>query len=210
MFYRDYGSLGEEYFEGNSADEIHPAGYSQYQTDDTQQYDAYASLVCDLLERVDLSPTTATILLTGCAYGYTIEHLVDRGVDAWGMDLSDFALEQASASIQDRLVQGNGGSYEDLQRAADTAGVDGFDAVIEMGTLCYFTDEGAVKACRGMRAISPVVIHRVRTADDLEGKAAEWYNTKSLDEWRELCDPYDLDIWVENAEFQRRRQEMYE
>ncbi len=208
MFYKDYGSLGRPYFEGRSADESHPAGYSQYQQENTEKYGAYATLVCNLLQNADLSPNTATILIAGCAYGYTVGYLVDRGVDAWGMDLSEFALEQASDPVQDRLVQGNSGSYEDLQRAADTAGVDGFDAVIDMGTLCYFTDEGAIKACRAMRAISPVVIHRVRTEEDLTGDASEWYNTKPLDEWRYLCDPYDLDIWVENAAFQRKWQDM--
>lgn len=203
MFYREYGSLGESYFEGGDADETHPAGYTSYSNKKTDKFGAYAGLLRDILEMAGRTPTEENILLLGCAYGHTVAHLVDNGVDAWGMDISAFAVANAPDSIADRILQGNGGKYADLQMAAETAGVEAFDAIIDAGLLCYFTDEGAVDACRAMRATSPLVVHRVRTNSDLTGDAEEWYNTKTLDEWRDLCDPHNADIWVENEEFRQ-------
>jgi regulator of replication initiation timing len=53
----------------------------------------------------DLQPRTA--LDAGCAYGMLVEVLRDRGVEAWGLDISEYALRQARADIQPYLWQGS-------------------------------------------------------------------------------------------------------
>ena len=41
----------------------------------------------------------------GCAYGYLLKEAVDKGISAYGVDISAFALEQVP-EIRSRLVQG--------------------------------------------------------------------------------------------------------
>lgn len=48
-----------------------------------------------------------TALDAGCALGVFVGELRHRGVDAWGMDLSDFAVSQADAEVQPYLRTGS-------------------------------------------------------------------------------------------------------
>lgn len=43
------------------------------------------------------------ILDVGCAFGYLVYHLHRRGVEAWGLDFSKFALDSAPEEISDHL-----------------------------------------------------------------------------------------------------------
>jgi SAM-dependent methyltransferase len=49
----------------------------------------------------DLHPTS--VLDAGCAMGFLVEALAQRGVDAWGIDVSEYAVSQAHESIRDRV-----------------------------------------------------------------------------------------------------------
>ncbi|HEU5062365.1 MAG TPA: methyltransferase domain-containing protein [Solirubrobacterales bacterium] len=48
----------------------------------------------------DLHPTS--VLDAGCAMGFLVEALANRGVDAWGIDVSEYAISQVDESVRDR------------------------------------------------------------------------------------------------------------
>jgi SAM-dependent methyltransferase len=48
----------------------------------------------------DLHPSST--LDAGCAMGFLVEALHKRGVDAWGIDISDYAISQADDSVRER------------------------------------------------------------------------------------------------------------
>jgi SAM-dependent methyltransferase len=48
----------------------------------------------------DLHPSS--VLDAGCAMGFLVESLQKRGVEAWGVDISDYAISQVDESIRDR------------------------------------------------------------------------------------------------------------
>src|SRR4051795_13165724 len=48
----------------------------------------------------DLHPTT--VLDAGCAMGVLVEALVERGVDPYGIDISEYAISQVDESVRDR------------------------------------------------------------------------------------------------------------
>ena len=43
----------------------------------------------------------STVLDAGCAMGFLVEGLRKRGVEAWGIDISDYAISQAHESVRD-------------------------------------------------------------------------------------------------------------
>ena len=47
--------------------------------------------------------TPIRVLDAGCAMGLLVEALVERGIDAHGIDISDYAIAQAAPAIRDRV-----------------------------------------------------------------------------------------------------------
>ena len=41
----------------------------------------------------------ARVLDVGCALGFLVEAFWDRGVEAWGLDISTYAIEQVRADV---------------------------------------------------------------------------------------------------------------
>jgi SAM-dependent methyltransferase len=56
----------------------------------------------EIAERIFNTLHPTSVLDAGCAMGFLVEALHDRGVDAWGIDVSEFAISKAHESIADR------------------------------------------------------------------------------------------------------------
>jgi len=66
--------------------------------DDVAHWTRFFGEVADHIVR-DIGPTST--LDVGCAMGYLVEALRERGVDAWGIDFSDYAIENARDNARD-------------------------------------------------------------------------------------------------------------
>lgn len=55
-------------------------------------------------DRIVASIGPRTVLDAGCAYGFLVEALRDRGVDAEGIDISEYAISQVSGSAEGHCV----------------------------------------------------------------------------------------------------------
>lgn len=63
----------------------------------------------------DINP--ATVLDAGCAMGYLVETLRERGVEAWGVDVSEYAISQVHPNV--RAFCGIGSITEPFERTYD-------------------------------------------------------------------------------------------
>ena len=81
--------FNEEYYRAHCG----PVPYSR----ESPVFMNFFSIIADYLVRT-LSPRT--VMDAGCAIGLLVEALRDRGVDAWGVDISPYAISQVRSDIR--------------------------------------------------------------------------------------------------------------
>lgn len=201
MPYSDYRNFGETYFEGESVSDPHPAGYDSYYPG-LLPFGGYAGKVRRELRQKGINPNNITVAVIGCAYGFTVKELVEHNTDAYGIDISSWAVSNSPSGYT--VVQGDVLSSSDLKNARQGGPPE---IVYNECVLSCLTDSEAVTACNNMRSeAKQTVLHRVWTTggSDLGEDLSEgWYNSKTLSEWKNLCDPDGEDSWYSEKEFQQ-------
>ena len=94
----DQGTVSDDYGDGYY-NEVHLGGGGQY----TWESDHWRGFFQMMASRIISLTAPTTVLDVGCARGLLVRALVERGVDARGIDLSEHAIESADESIRDRL-----------------------------------------------------------------------------------------------------------
>lgn len=202
--YADYNGFDQSYFEGASVASPHDAGYSSYSRGPLP-FEFYARKINDELIAQSIDPTGEKVLIAGCAYGYTVEYLVDNwGVEAYGMDVSTYAVNQSDSEIAygDRVFEGNVLSSQDLRSVRQSTPGGRFSVVLNECVLECLTDAEAEAAAGNMRSEAQTqLVHRVWSTDG-SNLNMDWYNAKTLSAWASLCDPNGDDLWFTEREFQ--------
>jgi hypothetical protein len=90
----DGACFGSYYFE-------HDCG-RPYRRDD-EWLEFFADIADHLIDR--LHPTS--VLDAGCAWGFLVEALRKRGVDAWGVDVSEYAITNVDESVEEYCWRGS-------------------------------------------------------------------------------------------------------
>lgn len=180
-------------------------GYTDYSRE-LLPFDWYANkLVTEMEQELGGSADGATILVLGCAFGYTVEFLVENhSADAHGMDVSQYAVDAASTETSHggRVTQGDATVENDVKGAVKGKP----DVVFTECLLSCLTDAEAQAACQNARSQAKDVVHRVWSSDgsDVNDRgSASWYNEKTLAEWRSLCDPDGVDYWYHDDDWRR-------
>lgn len=125
------------------------------------------------------------VLVCGCAYGFTVKYLVGVGVNAFGMDISSYAISQAPTEISNRVIVGDVRLAADFARVKSLAKITSnkkFDMIIDEDMMCCLNDADAVIYCNLMRQYGTWVIHLI----DVNPHLATWYNYHTLAEWKSL------------------------
>jgi ubiquinone/menaquinone biosynthesis C-methylase UbiE len=130
---RQYGA---DYFDG-----AREYGYGGY------KYDGRWIAVADeVISHFGLKPGDR-VLDVGCAKGFLVRDLLDRGIEAFGLDISRYALLQAEAGAVGRLHLGS---------ADDLPFPDGsFDAVLSINTIHNLPRDRCLAAVREIERLAP-------------------------------------------------------
>ena len=86
------------------------------------------------------------VLDAGCAMGLLVEALVERGIDAWGIDISEYAIAQAAPAVRDRVHVGSlttplDGRYDLIVSIEVLEHMPPADARIALTNICAHTDD---------------------------------------------------------------------
>ncbi len=165
-----------EYFDGPREQ-----GYGGYRYDGR-----WVAVAKDVVARYGLKPGDR-VLDIGCAKGFLVKDLRDLGIDAYGLDISRYAVTHCPDDVVGRLHVGN---------ALDLPFADAsFDAVLSINTVHNLDRAGCVRALREMTRVGRDPRNGFVQVDAYRNKAEklhfeDWCLTAVTylmpDEWRAL------------------------
>lgn len=130
---REYGEM---YFDGPRE-----YGYGGFRYDGR-----WRSVAKDIVEHFDLKPGDR-LLDVGCAKGFLVKDLLELGIDAYGIDVSEYALMHCEPEVVGRLHLG---SAESLPFPDNS-----FAAVTSINTVHNLPRERCVRAVQEMERLAP-------------------------------------------------------
>lgn len=172
---KDASFYDAAYFDGAGK-----SNYSKY-TETTANFAAYADAVQAMLARHGL-PGHGPVLDVGCSKGYLVQELRRRDVEAYGVDVSAYAITSAPPDVQPYLYQGtilNLGAHNGLYALA-----------VSFDVLEHFDEPHARQALREMARISRYQLSQVNTGwcPEVAFDGDESHVLKlPLAEWRRLA-----------------------
>lgn len=96
--------------------------------------DAIAETYTSSIKEFDETLLNEKWLEAGCAKGFMVEGLVDRNIDAYGFDISKYAVKHSPSNIRQRLNQSDGFNHSLYSH-------DGFSVIISMETMEHIHED---------------------------------------------------------------------
>ncbi len=168
-------------------------GYTKYDELNYRYTDTRTNQLITKAQTYGWDLVNAKVLVVGCAYGYLVKHLVSLGVDAYGMDISPYAISQAPQA--DRVFVGDAKSEASFDEAKTLAGLtknnDKFDLIVDEDMICCLTDAEAITFCDLGTSYSNMFYHLVDPTPHL----IQWYNWKTIADWKALIGTNPKEKW---------------
>jgi len=111
-----------------------------------ERSEGWTSFFGSVADRIVADINPATALDAGCAHGFLVEALRDRGVQAYGIDISEFAVSQAREDMRDYVSVGS--VLDDWPRSFDLITcievlehMESHDAEAAVANICDHTND---------------------------------------------------------------------
>lgn len=105
----------------------------------------------------------------GCGYGYIIKWLRDNGIEAYGIDVSAYAISQADPSIAPYLQVG------DIRTVITGWKKNAYNVLYSRNMLCCFSDADLASLITEMNRVGFLQIHQI-----WDDNNPEYYNPHTL------------------------------
>ena len=161
------------------------------------RHEPWLSFFDKVAERIVRRYEPRNAIDVGCAFGLLVEALCDRGVEAFGLDVSTHAISMARADMKDRLW---------VQSVHDPipvfSGSERYDLAICIEVLEHLPPEQAETAIANICAISDRVLFS-STPDDFDDPTH--FNVLPMSDWLTLFAAYGFfPAWRSSARFVSR------
>lgn len=139
----------------------------------------------------DHYPEAKTILVAGCGWGFLVEEIGKRGIDAWGIDASGYAVAKAQEVLGPhaarRVLRRDAGDEHGLMSAAVQPGVSRFDLVVTEDLLPSADDAAEARRwLENLRLFAVEMLHICTPKSDHNAADLLW---KTHAEWAAFCAP---------------------
>lgn len=180
------------YFDGKKSTYTHNAGYSKYKrwnrfdngsADNPKE--SQGEFFMDIAKELEGANALQSkrFLEIGCAKGFLVQDLNDLGVDAYGIDVSDYAINTAEDSavisrpdLADKFTVGNALDLLPTYKKGF------FNVLFTRWTLECFSDDDLALLIEEMNRVTKnQQIHIIR-----QSLPTEYYNSKTIEEWLEM------------------------
>jgi len=109
----------------------------------------WANVFGGIVDHVIRSIRPRRVLDVGCALGFLVEACWDRGVEAWGIDVSQFAIDNVRPDMR---------GYCKVASAADSLEGGPFDLVACIEVLEHLPERDALSAIRNMSQVTDAIL----------------------------------------------------
>jgi len=183
----------DEYYFNTGGD---VGGYDNYNENSASSETAIqlAQKFIDKMDEFGIDIVGKKVLDVGCAYGFLVKYLVEKGVDAYGMDFSSYAISQVPPEIQGRIILGNATVEADFIAARNLAGIKGnkkFDLILDQDMIVCLTDAEAITFNTLAKSYGSFVFHYIESSPHI----AQWYNYKTMADWKTLLGTGPKEKW---------------
>jgi predicted TPR repeat methyltransferase len=119
-----------------------------------------------------------TFLIAGCGWGFLVDELRLLGREAWGCDLSDYAIRSAGREVPDSISYISKADAMDARQLAKI-GPGTFDVAVSEDMLTVLDNPGQMlRVDRALRQVAKQIVHIV-SVEDLDApqdKRVRWYD----------------------------------
>lgn len=179
--YLDPEDYNASYFDGITQPTRHNAGYSLYKrwprydrirgrSGSTGEY--FKDLAEALMEELELDVGNKQVLIIGCAKGFLVKSLRDLTVDAWGIDVSSYAIGEAEPGMGDYL------EIADARTKLADYNNNAWDYIISMRFMECVPDVDVDALITEMNRVSKNQYHIIG-----EFENANYYTQRSIADW---------------------------
>lgn len=126
-----------------------------------------------IAERIVEEIQPATALDAGCAMGFLVEALRKRGVEAWGVDVSEYAIERAHPEVRPYCWVGS--ITEPFPQS--------YDLIVSIEVLEHMPPEESVQAVRNLCAHTDDVLF---SSSPVDYKEVTHFNVQPPEHWAAL------------------------
>ena len=138
-----------------------------------QRDDEWLQFFGGIADRIVSDIQPKTVLDAGCAMGFLVEGLRNLGVEAYGVDVSEFAIENVDAGIRDYCWQGS--IVEPFPRS--------YDLIVSIEVFEHMDPQDAEAAARNLYNHTHDILF---SSTPFDYKEATHYNVRPPEYWSEL------------------------
>jgi len=177
------------YFDGKHQTYSHNAGYGDYNIVNNRQFaagggftleESTGNRVYDMCMDTNIKLNGRFIgkklLVLGTAYGFEVEGFRALGIDAWGVEVSPFAISQASPEVQPYLIEADARTYLPTLRKFE------YDYIYSRWFLECMSDADLAALIPAMNNVAKNEQLHIMSSHS----PVDYYNVKTLEEWAQL------------------------